>query len=519
MTAATERTPLNGSRPTRYCSSALRVRIITSIISLAEGYDIGVVNGAVVLFKEELNLSTFQVGIVLSIFPLGVAICAPMAASLADCAGRKPTMILSSFCLVLGGLLMTFATRFEMLALGRLTAGSGVGIGITAVTAYMSEVSPAAHRGLFGSLEELFVNLGNVVGYLANLLLLGIANDWRVMLGLGIIPAVLVIIILALPYECTGIPESPRFLYKVGRKDEAREILLDLLDGDEEEADIALEMWNTEAVADQGMATWGQALTAFCTTKRRQAFAGIGCGILNMFTGIMLMMVTTTMLLVSAGMEKREAMMASIFIGLAKAVVMLVVAVFVLDTWGRRPLLLTSLLICTAATSLGVASTHYGYGNTWIITSLVLFVTGYSVGVGPVPWVYMPEVLDSRYRGKGCSLGLSGARLCAVTHLFWFPVVFPVIGIKGLFAFLVTVNILGFIFVATVCKETTGQSLERIPSLFEDCREEESGDSDHKGKMDPTISPGRRERKPSVGDSITLSPQCRVVVDPGTLYK
>merc|ERR1719343_82396 len=137
----------------------------------------------------------------------------------------------------------------------------------------------------------------------------------------------------------------------------------------------------------------------------------------------------------------------------------------------------------------------------------------------------MPEVLDSRYRGKGCSLGLSGARLCAVTHLFWFPVVFPVIGIKGLFAFLVTVNVLGFIFVVVVCKETTGESLERIPSLFEDCREEESGDSDVKEvpdklKASDTASPRSycRERRPSLTESMTLAPQCKVRVDPGSMF-
>jgi len=134
-------------------SAALKVRLLTAIISFAEGYDIGVVNGAVVLFKDELGLKAWQVGIVLAIFPTGVAICAPMAGSYADQYGRKCMMVLSSILLIIGGLIMAFSTGFYSLALGRFIAGSGVGVGITAVTAYMSEVSPSHSRGFYGSLE------------------------------------------------------------------------------------------------------------------------------------------------------------------------------------------------------------------------------------------------------------------------------------------------------------------------------------------------------------------------------
>merc|ERR1719456_678634 len=115
-------------------------------------------------------------------------------------------MMLSSTLLIIGGAQMALSNSFVTLALGRLIAGSGVGVGITSVTAYMSEVSPSHARGFYGSLEELFVNIGNVGGYLINALLLGVMYDWRIMLGLGVIPASCVLIILILPYSLTGIP-------------------------------------------------------------------------------------------------------------------------------------------------------------------------------------------------------------------------------------------------------------------------------------------------------------------------
>merc|ERR1740138_184196 len=147
---------------------------------------------------------------------------------------------------------------------------------------------------------------------------------------------------------------------------------------------------------------------------------------------------------------------------------MLVVAVWFLDSWGRIPLLLSSLSICSIAALLGAAAGYLAWGDTWVIIGLCVFVTGYSVGVGPVPWVYMPEVLRNKLRAKGCALGLSGARLCAVTHLFLFPIFYPVIGLTGLFIFLLTVNLMALAYVLALCPETKGFSLEEMHALFQE---------------------------------------------------
>lgn len=466
MNEPSESTPLARPKFSGSFDLTARVRILTAVISLAEGYDIGVVNGAVVLFREDLHLTSWQVGIALSVFPLGVAICSPIAGSFADWAGRKPSMLLSALLLTIGGLVMAFSNSFETIALGRIVAGSGAGVGLTTVTAYMSEVSPAHARGFYGSLEELFVNVGNVTGYLMNVALLGHKYDWRLMLGLGVVPAVCVMIVLMLPYRLTGIPESPRYLQKVGKYDEARAILSELLRGDEAEVEKATKAWSEEARQGSCMASWGEAIFAFTTTHRRSAVAGIGCGILNVFTGIMLMMVTSTFLLVSTGMSKDQAMWVSVGLGATKALVMLVVAVFMLDSWGRRPLLLCSLSVCGLAAFLGLTGAYLDWGEAWVVLGLCLFVTGYSIGVGPVPWVYMPEVLENRLRGKGCAVGLTGARLCGATHVFLFPMVFPLVGVEGLFLFLLTVNIMALLFVFTFCPETMGLSLEQIQDIF-----------------------------------------------------
>lgn len=375
-------------------------------------------------------------------------------------------MAISSMFLIIGGLLMSLAGGFAQLAGGRCITGAGVGIGIVAVTAYMSEVAPAAHRGFFGSLEELFVSLGIVGGYLANLALLEVEHNWRIMLCAGVFPAAVVLIILLLPMSMTGVPESPRFLYKKGRIVEARAVLVDLLDGNHEEAEIALEKWMAESIAEQKMATWLEAIPAFCTTHRYQFVAGAGSCVLNLFTGVPIATVGSTMIFVDAGIAKYDAMISTTLIGLTKVAVMVVAAVYLMDSWGRRPLLLLSLASCTGAGILGYVTAQMGMGSTWIVTAFVLFMLGFSLGVGPVPWVYMAEVFESRYRGKGCSLGIAGGRVVSCLQMFFFPILYPLVGVKGIFLFLVSVNTLGGLFVYAFCPETRGVLLEDVPRLF-----------------------------------------------------
>mmetsp|Transcript_41309 Transcript_41309/g.119534 ORF Transcript_41309/g.119534 Transcript_41309/m.119534 type:complete len:489 (-) Transcript_41309:362-1828(-) len=462
---ATEATPLAGhKRPRPKCGAALRVRLVSSITSFAEGFDIGVINGAVILFREDLKLTDWEVGVVLAIFAVGVAVCAPVAGTVSDILGRKPTLMLSNILLVTGGLAMATATSFESMSFGRIVAGSGVGFGITVVTTYMSEIAPERDRGFYGSLEELFVNIGMVCAYVVNFFLLGVPEDWRYMMGAGAIPAAFAFIMLLLPASLSGIPESPRFLQKAGRTEEAKAVLAELVD-DEKEVDRAVKNWALQE--DLGFASWGEALKAFCGSHSRSAVAGIGVGVLSVWTGVVMLNVMTTSLLVDTGMRKDVAMKVTMLLGVVKISVMLVVALVILDRWGRRPLLLLSLCLCIVASAIGAGGSLLQGAVAWQVVGFCVFVIGFSVGVGPVPWVYMPEVLENHIRGKGCALGLSAARTCVTIQLLVLPVVLPLIGLGGVFAVLLLLNITGLIFVLCFCPETKGKSLEDMSTIFE----------------------------------------------------
>merc|ERR1712194_811158 len=106
-------------------------------------------------------------------------------------------------------------------------------------------------------------------------------------------------------------------------------------------------------------------------------------------------------------------------------------------------------------------------GIRWVIAALILWVIGYVVGVGPIPWVYTPEVFDSRFRSKGCSLGLSGSRTCSTVQGFFFPILYPIFGLSGLFAFLAITSVVAAMFVFLCCPETSGVPLEDVPRLFD----------------------------------------------------
>merc|ERR1719410_502528 len=127
---------------------------------------------------DDLKLSVPQTGIAVGIMPICTAICALVAGSLADWVGRKPTILACTVLLLFGNLFWAFANGFVAVVVARAVLGAGIGLGITTVTVYMSEVAPAHHRGLYTSFEEMFINVGILLGFAAGAALVGILNDW-----------------------------------------------------------------------------------------------------------------------------------------------------------------------------------------------------------------------------------------------------------------------------------------------------------------------------------------------------
>jgi len=439
----------------------MRVRIFTAVASFAEGYDIAVVNGTITPIKDDLKFTASQVGIAVGIMPLFTAICAMAAGSIADWVGRKPTLLVCTVLLMAGNLLWAFANGFVAVVVARAVLGAGVGLGITTVTVYMSEVAPAHQRGFYTSFEELFINMGILMGFASAAVFVGTTNDWRWMVGIGAIPAASIFVSLLTPY----FPESPRYLQARGRLPEARVVLLDLLNGDQEEANHAFDVWERELDQGPDKNGWYHTLVAFCTSHRSMALAGIGLATAQMLSGIGILTMFSSYILVMHRMSEEEATVSTFFIGLCKTVAIFG-SFWLTDYWGRRPLLITSTGVCALATGFIAFVAYVPWSATWVAVGLACFGAAFSLGLGPATYTYIGEVFDNDFRAKGVAASLGASRSLAACIAMVIPPALAALGTEKVFLFCSLTNIALVMFIVNFCPETRGLTLEQIRGIF-----------------------------------------------------
>eukprot|EP00249_Psilotum_nudum_P007429 c20557_g1_i1 orf=204-1127(+) len=210
---------------------------IATLTSTLLGYDIGIISGAILFIQKDLNLSTVQVEFIVGSLNLIAIVGGLISGWLSDLIGRRKTMAIASVIFFVGAVVMSVASSFEVLMVGRLTAGIGVGFGLMVAPVYSAELSPAKIRGSLVSFMEVFSNFGILLGYIVSFALEGLPTNmnWRLMLGLGAVPSIILAVGVAM------VPESPRWLVTQKRLVEAKDILMKTSGGDRAEAYLRLQ--------------------------------------------------------------------------------------------------------------------------------------------------------------------------------------------------------------------------------------------------------------------------------------
>lgn len=278
-------------------------------------------------------------------------------------------------------------------------------------------------------------------------------------MGVGVVPAAVVILFLLTPY----FPESPRYLRAIGRPEEARSVLVELLRGDKLEAEQAFNAWEKERCV---ISSWPQTVRAFCTSHRPAALAGIGCALLQMLGGISVITAYSSYLFMRSGMSSLASTRWTLVMGVVKTGTIVVAAFLLMDRWGRRPLLMLSAALCVAASGVVLAARHLALGVPWMVGGFTLFSLGFSMGLGPASYAYIAEVFDNDMRGKGVSAALFTSRIVAATYITILPLAWDRIGIMGIFSWMMVVNLFAGGYVYVFCPETKGLRLEEVQDIF-----------------------------------------------------
>ncbi|KAM1030740.1 hypothetical protein ACFX2J_034374 [Malus domestica] len=462
---------------------AIACGILASMTSILLGYDIGVMSGASLFIKENLKISDVQVEILNGTLNLYSLIGSALAGRTSDWIGRRYTIVLAGTIFFIGAILMGLAPNYAFLMFGRFVAGVGVGYALMIAPVYTAEISPASFRGFLTSFPEVFVNIGILLGYVSNYAFskLPIHLNWRVMLGVGAFPSVVLAIgVLAMP-------ESPRWLVMQGRLGDAKRVLQKTSESIEE-CQLRLDdikgaagipkQSNDDIVQvskrSHGEGVWKELLVHPTPAVRHILIAALGIHFFEQSSGIDSVVLYSPRIFEKAGITSYDQkLLATVAVGVVKTICILVATVF-LDKFGRRPLLLTSVagmvlsLTCLGA-GLTIVDQHHGK-ITWAIvlciTMVLLNVAFFSIGLGPITWVYSSEIFPLQLRAQGCSMGVAVNRVTSGVISMTFISLYKAITIGGAFFLYAGIAALGWVFFYTLYPETQGRTLEDMEVLF-----------------------------------------------------
>ena len=501
-----------------------KVIFIAFVVSLGGflfGFDAGIISGVMSYAGPEFNLSDGQTGWVVSSPSFAAMIAMLIAGRLSDVIGRKKILIAVAFLYASSALASAYASSYEMLYIARMIGGLAFGAALILAPTYIAEISSAENRGKLVSIQQLNIVLGFFAAFLSNYYFnklytscasfLTDENVWRWMLGVEFIPAILYFLFMFF------VPKSPRWLFSKGKLKEAKAILNNLYG----EVLAKIEIKAIEKNVQEDRSTKVPILELLKPSLRLILMIGLVLGILQQITGINAVYFYATSIFKQTGIGTDASFASGILLS-STTVVFTIIAIFLIDKMGRRPLLLIgmagiaiSLLVCAYGfnqatyelTPEKIASfenfdsselDHYvnkkydndldfkndmksALGNqvylkyegtileaattmnaTLVLFGILGFIACFAFSLGPVMWVMLSELYPIKYRGL--AIGAIGFVNSFISWLVQqiFPWELSTLGNAMTFFIFGLIAFIGFFILLKIVPETKGKSLEQI---------------------------------------------------------
>ena len=498
------------------------IAIVVSLGGFLFGFDAGIISGVMEFASPEFDLDETQSGWVVS-SPTFVAMFAMLfAGKWSDVIGRKKVLLIVGFTYALSAILSAYATSYEMLYIARMIGGFAFGAALILAPTYIAEISTPESRGTLVSIQQLNIVLGFFAAFLSNYYLNGLyssgtsflteSNVWRWMLGIEAFPAIMYFLLLFL------VPKSPRWLFSKGRNEEGKAVLEKLYGSEVAEKESKAIINNILEDKDNAKTSIGE---LFKPALRFILLVGLTIGILQQITGINAIYFYANSIFKQTGIGTEAAFFQGVLLS-GTSVVFTLVAMYLIDRMGRRPLLLVgmagiaaSLLLCAysfsnatyqldqadvagieaiAKTDLGgiIGKTYdndvdfkndliAAVGNqtflksegdilqaavtmnaTFALIGILGFIACFAFSLGPVMWVLLSEMYPNKIRGL--AIGFIGF---VNSFSSWFIAqVFPweLANLGSATAFLIfgLIALVGFFIFLKVLPETKGKTLEEL---------------------------------------------------------
>jgi len=347
------------------------------------------------------------------------------------------------------------ATSSFFFITARLIGGLAVGAASVLSPMYVAEVAPAKNRGTLVAIYQLTIVLGILISYTINYGLHDIENNWRWMFATGVIPSVLFFVGLFF------IPESPRWLYKAGRKSEALYVLTriggsEMAKSEIIEIDRSLDVHkSSSSIAD-----------LFHKSMIKVVAVGFVLAVLVQISGINTIIDYAPKILMAAGVEIKNALLQTSLIGLINGLFTLI-AIFLIDKVGRRMLYLVGSIGMTITLLMLALSFYFELGGIFTLVCILLFIAFFSSCIGPAFWTLVSEMFPNRIRGKAVAFASFTQWFFNFLVILLFPHFLASIGGATTFLFLAVMSFVQWLFCYLYLPETKGKTLEEIEKLWE----------------------------------------------------
>jgi sugar porter (SP) family MFS transporter len=429
------------------------ITVIAALSGILFGYDTGVVSGAILFMNDEFHLSAQTNGIVVSAVLLGALIGALCSGQLADQLGRKKLLIADAIIFIVGTLATATGESIVWITIGRIIVGVAIGVASYVAPLYISEIAPAKYRGALVSLNQLAITIGILLSYVVDYYFAQF-GAWRWMFAAGIVPAFG--FFLGLMY----LPDSPRWIASRGEAKKALAIL-ERIHGNQKLA--ADELSAIEDSLKHQKQNWRM---LFSPVIRSTLTIGVGLAVIQQVTGINTIIYYAPTIFKMAGFQSASsAILATMSVGVI-FVLFTLVALPLIDTLGRRPLLLLGLVGMTL--SLFALSWAFHFTTPlpslkWIaISSMLVYIACFAFSLGPIMWLMIAEIYPLKVRGLGCSLATAANWGSNMLVAYTFLSLIEILGASGTFLLYALISIAGIAFIYFLVPETKSVTLEEI---------------------------------------------------------
>ena len=440
--------------------------LCASFNSAIIGFNLGVFGGVIFIVQDDMNLTTIQAEILIGMLNF-VAIFGSIAAGFtSDRYGRLKSFIIASILFFIGGVILILSSNFAGLLIGRTIVGMGTGIGFSVDPLYISEISPKEIRGALVTFSEIAINIGIVLGYFSTWIFSSIQSPvaWRLMLVIGIILPLIMLFLCLFKMD-----ESPRYLLMQGNSRKAMAVLMKLSKDDNAAVVVYEDIKNAlEKEASYNQISVKNLITGKNTSKslKRIIMVVIAVAVAQQLSGVDGVMGFISFTLKKAGMENNQDLFGhQLLIGILKTLMIVVSARLLDEKVGRRILLIVS------AVGAGLAHASIAFGSIcgmlWLETlGLYAFAIFFSVGLGPVSWLLIAEILPLRVRSNGIMIGVSLNRFAGFLVASSFLSLIEKLSVGFTFT-LFSFICLGYAyFIFKHLPETKGLKLEEVEKVF-----------------------------------------------------